>query len=93
MTTLKSNEVEKSLKKKGFIEEPGDHKFFVLYIDGKRTNIRTKTSHCGQDINDHLINKMKKQVHLEKKDFLDLIKCPLSKEKYKNMMIQGGYVD
>ena len=93
MTTFKSKKVEKSLKKKGFKQEPGDHKFFVLYVDGKRTNIRTKTSHCGQDIDKYLINQMRKQVHLEEEDIINLIKCPLSEEEYKKIVTEGGYID
>lgn len=82
MVALNSRKVESSLLKKGFVQEPGDHKFFYLYVDGKRTGIRTKTSHCGQEINDYLIRQMSRQVQLDKSDFLDLVNCPLSKEKY-----------
>ncbi|SFJ25735.1 hypothetical protein SAMN02910355_1829 [Terrisporobacter glycolicus] len=81
-----SNKVESSLKKKGFIQEPGDHKYFVFYCDGKRSKIRTKVSHNGQDIGDSLIKCMSKQVHLNKSDFADLINCPLSKEEYTKKM-------
>lgn len=81
-----SNKVERSLKKKGFKQEPGDHKYFVFYYNGKRSNIKTKVSHCGQDIGDSLIKCMSKQVHLSKTDFENLINCPLSKEEYTKKM-------
>ena len=38
------------------------------------------------------LGKMAKQVRLSKKDFADLIECPLSKERYMQMMKNQGYV-
>lgn len=89
---FKSEKVKNSLSKKGFVWEPGDHNFYVLHVDGVRTHIRTKVSHCGRDINDYLIDKMKKQVCLSKNDFLDLINCPLSKEQYIEKMKINGHI-
>ena len=83
---FKSQKVEKSLKRKGFKEEPRDHKYFVFYNNGKKTRIKTKVSHCGQEINDYLIDQMKKQLHLNKSQFEDLINCPLSEEDYKAIL-------
>lgn len=86
-------DVEKALRKKGFKQIPTDHNSFVLIDrEGKRTLIRTKTSHNKQDIDSYLINKMCKQLHLSKKDFEDLIRCPLSKDKYFSMMEQAGNI-
>jgi len=93
MTSLKAYKVELSLKKKGFKQEPGDHKYFYYYYNGEVTDIRTKTSHCGQDIDDYLINKMSKQVSLNKTDFINLINCPLSKEKYAEKLRKKGIID
>lgn len=93
MSSLKSRKVESSLKKKGFIQQPGDHKYFYYYNNGVLTDVRTKTSHCGQDINDYLINKMAKQVHLNKSDFMDLINCPLSKEEYAEKLREQNIID
>ncbi|MFR1850293.1 MAG: type II toxin-antitoxin system HicA family toxin [Clostridium sp.] len=83
---FKSQKVEKALKRKGFKEEPRDHKYFVFYNNGKKTRIKTKVSHCGQEINDYLIDQMKKQLHLNKSQFEDLINCPLSEEDYKAIL-------
>lgn len=86
-------DVEKALRKKGFKEYPTDHNSFVLLdSEGKRTLIRTKTSHNKQNIDDYLIDKMRKQLHLSKNDFVNLIRCPLSKEAYFTMMKEGGYL-
>ena len=93
MTSFKPNKVESSLKKKGFKQKPGDHRYFYYYNNGVLTDVRTKTSHCGQDINDYLINKMAKQVHLSKDDFIDLINCPLSKEEYAKKLRKQNIID
>lgn len=82
MTVFSAKEVEKALKRVGFKMETGDHNYFRLYIDGKRTSIRTKTSHNKQDIGDALIEKMRKQVHLTKKQFIDLINNNMTVEQY-----------
>jgi hypothetical protein len=38
--------VEGALKAKGFVRHEGDHAFFIYYsLDGKKTPVRTKTSH------------------------------------------------
>lgn len=45
MPSLKRDEVEAGLSKRGFIEETGkDHRYFRLLHDGKATGIYTKTS-------------------------------------------------
>lgn len=92
MTVRKARDIEKSLIRKGFKQEPRDHRFFVLYIDGKRSSVNTHTSHCGQEINDYLIDCMKKQLSLTKKQFLDLIDCPLSYEEYIQILRDLGRI-
>lgn len=90
---FKSKDVEKSLTKKGFKKEPRDHYYFVLYVDGKRTKVKTKLSHNGQDIDDYLIKNMSKQVHLDKVKFCDLINCPLSENEYKKILKENGVIN
>lgn len=92
MATRKANKVESSLKRKGFHQEPGKHKFFVLYVGDKKTSINTHTSHCGQEIDDYLINCMRKQLYLSKSQFLDLIDCPLSKDEYLSILRENGKI-
>jgi len=90
MAVYKYNDVESALLKKGFEQKPGDHKVFVYYYKGKRSKIRTKTSHNKQDIGDSLISCMKKQLHLSKKDFSRLIECPMKQEEYEVKMKEQG---
>lgn len=82
MTSLKSQKVIAGLLKKGFKRSDNDHAFLILYVDDKRTKVWTKVSHGGKDIADPLINKMSKQIYLNKKNFVDLVNCPMSTEAY-----------
>jgi predicted RNA binding protein YcfA (HicA-like mRNA interferase family) len=91
MATLKAREVISSLRKKGFRQSEGDHTYFVLYVNDKKTSIRTKVSHGGAEIDDYLLNMMSLQVKLEKKQFMDLINCPLSAQGYLKILETQGY--
>lgn len=85
-----SGKVKRSLQKKGFVEDDSDHKLYVLYLNDERTSVWTCLSHNGQSIGEDLISKMRRQLHLSKDDFVDLIKCPLSKEEYLDKLIKSG---
>ena len=92
MPVIKSEKIKASLKKKGFEQNNGDHQYYTLYHDGKKTQIFTKISHGKNEVGEPLLGMMSKQTRLSKKDFADLINCPLSKEKYLEMMRTQGYV-
>ena len=91
MATLKARKILSGLEKKGFVQAEGDHTYLILYVNGKKTSIRTKVSHGSNEINDYLINKMSMQVKLERKKFLDLVNCPLSLERYLEELRSQGY--
>ena len=92
MSSLDARTVKASLIKKGFAVREGDHTFFTLLKDGAKTSIRTKVSHGEVEIGEPLIRKMSAQVHLSKADFLDLIRCPLSKEAYLEKVSADGCI-
>lgn len=83
------DKVESALQSKGFEQSERDHHYFIYYtIDGKKTTAKTKTSHTKKmkDIPDNLLGQMAKQCHITKKQFLDLVDCPLSREKYEKIL-------
>lgn len=92
MATMRTDQIKSSLVKKGFQAEDGDHKFYTLYCDGKKTQIFTKVSHGKKEIGEPLITQMAHQTKLSKQDFSDLIHCPLKKERYIQMMKDLGYI-
>ena len=89
----KKTKVEAGLKTKGFQQSEGDHHFFVyVTTEGKKTAIRTKTSHTPKmkEIPDNLLGQMAKQCKLNKQSFLSLIDCPLSTEQYEAKLREQG---
>lgn len=89
MATRKPKELKQGLKNKGFKESNQDHKFYFLYIDGKRTPIKTKVSHGSKEYGDGLLIAMKHQVRLDtKQQFLDLVDCDMTKEEYIQFLIE-----
>ena len=89
----KQSDVEKSLLNKGFQAGDGDHNYFFYFsIAGKKTIVRTKTSHGAKEIDDNLLAQMAKQCNLSNKDFGLLVECPLSRNDYESKLIAAGAV-
>jgi predicted RNA binding protein YcfA (HicA-like mRNA interferase family) len=93
MAAISTKETVKNLRKKGFEQVAGDHRYLVLLYKGKEV-LHTKVSRGSKkDIDDYLIKQMSYQCKLDKKQFLDLARCPLSKEAYLELLKQQGFVD
>lgn len=94
MTVLKTSLIRRSLCQKGFTEiRDRDHIFFHYLNDcGEKTVAWTKYSHSTDEVADQLIKKMAKQTQLSKKQFEDLINCPLSAEEYKKILEEKGFL-
>ena len=85
-------QLECSLERKGFQKQERHHHFFIYFtIDGKKTNIRTKTSHTQKrkTIGNPLLKEISRQCCLTKSQFLDLIDCPLNREQYEKILIEN----
>ncbi len=92
-TVLKPKDVINSLLKKGFQVREGSHKFFVYYTDdGKKTAIHTMVSQNNREIDDYLIGAMSSQVKLDKKKFMELVQCSLTKDMYLNELVKQGAI-
>jgi hypothetical protein len=68
-------------------------KYFTCSFHNHKYILSTKISHGNSDIDKHLIKQMSFQCKLDKNDFIDLIKCPLSKEDYIQLLHQKGFID
>ena len=89
----KASDVEKSLINKGFQAGGGDHNYFFYHSKaGKKTIVRTKTSHGAKDIDDNLLAQMAKQCKLSNRDFGLLVDCPLSRDDYEAKLVAQGTV-
>lgn len=93
MATLKNLKIQSSLKKKGFDEDvKRKHKFYYFIYEGKETIVSTSTSHGDKEIGDPLIKDMYEQLFLDKKQFFQFVECPLTKEKYIEILKEKGII-
>ena len=94
MAPRKRKDIERSLVSKGFRQKDGDHHFFIYHrlVDDKKTSVFTKTSHAESDIGDWLLAQMAKQCRLPRKEFLDLVDCPMGREEYEGRLIGASAV-
>lgn len=92
---LKRREVEAALESKGFQRTKSHHHFFLYYTQaGKKTPIRTKTSHgkSYKDISPELASRMARQCKLTNHDFSNLVACPLSRDGYEQKLKELGAI-
>jgi len=82
MSPRQTRLIRVSLLKKGFVEVNNHHHFFWLEINGKRTTVHTYFSNGEQECGDWHQGQMAKQLKLCRKEFDDLINCPLKRETY-----------
>ncbi len=83
------------MKKKGFIEyASGDHIFLTFYHKGLPTKIHTKLSHGSSEPGRDLLTEIRKELNLpSQKDFEDLIDCPMSLEKYTDLLREKKLIE
>ena len=91
--TLKTSDIERSLLRKGFLKDYGDHIFFVFVHDGKKSEIRTKMSHSHSEIGDNLISQMSRQLYMTKDFFKGFIDCTKSESDYIQILQYKGLID
>lgn len=61
----KQADVERALTRKGFKQSESHHRFFIYHSKaGRKTLVKTKTSHGQREISDDLLSKMAQQVKL-----------------------------
>jgi len=57
--------------------------FFTYWtLEGRKTIARTYTSHGTHQLDSYLLRQMAKQCRLTTPEFLDLVKCPMSRDNY-----------
>jgi hypothetical protein len=92
MNTMKVHKIEKVLIKKGFECRDGRHRMFYFCVDGKRTPVRTMTSHGLEEYSSSLLAKMATQLKLKKGELVRLLSCPMSQEEYQRLLSDGGHI-
>jgi hypothetical protein len=73
-----------------------DHRYFILYVDGKKEAATFLSHGTNQDVGAPLLHAMAKKLGLTTYEFVDLVKCPLSTEeilaaKRRDWLVVCGY--
>jgi len=84
-------QLAKSLLKKGFVHDNGDHQFYRHQYKGKYTSVRTKISHGAKTYSNDLVSVVKRQMKFPSTGELrDFISCKLSADEYNEILIENG---
>ncbi len=89
---MKKKEIEKIFRKLDLNVRSTGHQYGWLLVNGKKI-LRVHYSHGRGDIPGKVINKIRGQLKLSKRDFKDLIECPLTYEDYITILKQKGFID
>jgi hypothetical protein len=91
---IKTRKIDSALTSKGFVKnEKKNHIFYFLYINGKKTQIRTKLSHGSKEYNDNLLSAIRKQLKFDSiKQLEGFINCPISREEYVSMLMDKSII-
>ncbi|MCI2424433.1 hypothetical protein LM599_00100 [Candidatus Acetothermia bacterium] len=89
---MKKNEIEKIFKKLDLKVRSTGHNYGWLIVSGKKI-LRVHYSHGKGDIPEKVVNKIRGQLKLPKKDFKELADCPLTYKDYINVLKQKGIID
>lgn len=85
--------MKKALNNKGFQARQGDHSFYFLMVNGKKTRVFTKFSHDGRDYSGKLLSHVRNQLgRLSHEEFERLIACPLKYEEYVRLLRERNLI-
>ena len=86
MATLRSRSVDRALVGKlAFEKQETHHHVYRLWIDGVLV-ARTYISHGERELSRYHVSQMAKQMHLRTAEFLDAVRCSLSREQYYQLL-------
>lgn len=88
-----ARDVIAALRRKGFVDRNGDHKFFVLFVGDKKTRISTKISHGEREIHDGNLGLMARQMELTGSELRRFVECSMSGDHYATLMRERGMID
>lgn len=86
MGPRKTKDIKASLTNKGFVPEQRDHSFFFLYVEDRKSSIRTKISHSIKEYSTNLLSLVARQLHLSNKQLESFLDCPLGYDEYVSIL-------
>ena len=92
MSTISSKNIESALLSKGFRRDNTHHEYLWLYVDGKKTTVKTWLSHGIREYGDDLLAQVKKQLGISKNQLIALVHCPLGHADYVRHLRDTGRI-
>jgi len=93
---IKSRLIDMGLCRKGFVKDDRNHHHYIYEtINGEKSTVKTMISHSSRgssDIADKLIAAMARECKLSIANFKKLVKCPLSRGEYEEILRNAGYL-
>lgn len=92
---IDKKDVERALLSKGFKRSDKDHHYFIYWTrDNKKTSSKTKTSHTQKEktLGSGRIGQMAKQCGINTDEFIDLVQCPMTRERYEQVLQSKGLI-
>lgn len=90
---LGTKDIEAGLVRKGFERRESKDIYLHLHVGGKKTPIYTKMSHGERQVHDGLVAAMARQVRLTRSQFIDLVRCPLSRDDYLALLREHHFIE
>jgi len=89
---FKTSEYKSALLKKGFrSERKTGHELFCLYVGEQKTQVFTMLSHgSSEDINNPLLNSLKRQLFLNNQEIQRFIDCPMDYPEFVTILRKKG---
>ena len=86
--------VTAALLAKGFLQIGSKHRRYRYHtLDGVRTGVHTVMSHGSRrEIDDSLLAAMARQVRLSRREFDELVRCPMSQSRYEGLLARRGHL-
>jgi len=89
----KTAEIGCALSRKGFKKSDRRHTFYVFFVGGKKTTVRTRLSHGQSEYGASLLAQIARQLHLKTNEFEHLVDCPLSGADYEGLLRDRGVLE
>ena len=92
MTEIHISNLVNALLNKGLEKVESRHTMLWLVVGGRRRNIHTWISHGQRKADDWLLNHIARELHLSKRELLQLIQCQIGGDDYASLMIERGHL-
>lgn len=86
MSTIKTRDISRSLEAKGFKLQETHHEMYWLYVDGKKTSVRTRISHGANEYDGRLLGQVAKEMGLRRAELNNFVECCLSGADYVRLL-------